>query len=126
MKCLALVAIALLVAAPVQACGWYMMAPPYEEIEAGHFTIDYLSPRWENIAGIAYPTWEACDLKQAQWAYQADRELTGYYLPDVPGADTRLRELEAKHSSLLEITIRSDKQDMAAKCIPSDDPRLAR
>jgi hypothetical protein len=52
--------------------------------------------------------------------------VTGYYVPDIPGADRKLRELEAKHSSLLEITIESDKQQIAAKCIPSDDPRLAR
>jgi hypothetical protein len=69
MRRVALAIALLLWAAPAHACGWYMMAPPYEEIEAGHFTIDYLSPRWENMAAVAYPTWEACDLKQAQWAY---------------------------------------------------------
>jgi hypothetical protein len=104
---------ALALSAPAYAAeGWYLMAPPYEELVTGANRDDIPLSHWKDISGVAYATLEACENKRVKWANEADHELWLWRTKNV-------------HRLNLDIMVPSDTEQMMGRCVPSDDPRLA-
>jgi hypothetical protein len=123
MKRPALLAIALaLWAAPAHACGWYLLKPPVEktgELVGSNRVIEvYQIPLSQWQYEDVFASLRECKLRAAEWKDGALQDRTKI----LQGAMTRRRGLTDEDYR----DLNSYAAQAMVRCVPSDDPRLAR